>query len=177
MSGLLSGTRVRLRLALCLATGLSSCVDNPLWRFDKYNVQGEFNGSTCRFTVNGRAVPPDTVNSMHTMLVGINDQSGVPLTPGYGVNSASCNGVSLSIVSPVDSFTTSGEYRVSDAYNFSPGAASAALWGPSVTGGLWPFGGRVLVEGYYGLIRLDSMDRHRVWARFQFVGKRHHGGE
>jgi hypothetical protein len=39
------------------------CTNNPLWRFDRYELRGEMTGSTCRVVLNGSALPPDTVTA------------------------------------------------------------------------------------------------------------------
>lgn len=154
-------------------------MDSPLWRFDKYDVSGTLDGATCRISVNGRPLPPDTTmpDPGRDVMIGINDVSGVPLPPAHGMNSISCNGVGLSIVSPVDSFTPPGDYRMTARDEYAARSTSAYLSGQSVTGGLWPLGGTVLVSAYDGRVHLDSMDRHHAWGTFQFLGRRHHGGE
>ena len=170
--------RYSVLLAFGIASPISSCTNAPYWRFDKYDVRGEFRGATCSFSVNGRAIPLDTVPRSDTVQVLVDDVLNIGLPADRGLKSVACNGVTFSMTSPLGVLPAHGEYRVtSDESDHSPGIATAYLKTPSIRQGLWPLAAGVYLTGHEGTFQLDSIDRHRVWARFHFLGRRQVEGE
>jgi hypothetical protein len=164
---------------LCLA-GLSSCSNSPLWQFDEYDVRGSFEGSSCRLVVNGRPVPPDTALPvlLRSVSVHLDYASNVGLPAGQGAKAVACNGLIIRFAAPIDSLPTAGDYRVTEGdFDYRPCVVDASMRNASIGGGLWPFGGNVYLDGFEGTVHLDSMDRRRAWMRFEFRGRRKHGGE
>lgn len=164
---------------LCL-TGLSGCSNSPLWQYDKYDVRGALDGSSCRITVNGQPMSPDTTLPvlLRSVLVQLDYASNVGLPAGQGAKAVACNGVLISFAAPTGLLPTAGDYRVTeDDFDYRPGVVNASMRNATVGGGLWPFGGEVYLDGYEGTVHLDSMDRTRAWMRFEFRGRRKHGGE
>jgi len=165
-------------LALGLALTMASCTNAPYWRFDKYDVRGEFRGATCSLAIDGRAIPLDSVPRADTVQVLVDDVLNIGLPETQGLKSVACNGVMFSIVSPLGILPAHGAYRVTaDQEDHSPGVSTSYLKTPSVTKGLWPLAAGVYLTGYDGTLQLDSIDRHQVWARFHFRGRRQVEGE
>ena len=154
------------------------CTNNPLWRFDRYELRGEMAASTCRVSLNGTALPYDTTTAGgRAVLMMIDDAHNVGLPRGQGLKSAGCNGVLLSFASPIDTMPRAGDYKVTRETDYRPGTVTALYSGPRVRVGLWPLAMSAYGKAYDGVVHLDSMDRKHIWARFEFRGRRQHGGE
>lgn len=154
------------------------CTNNPLWRFDRYELRGEMAASTCRVALNGTALPSDTTTAGgRAVLMMIDDAHNVGLPRGQGLKSAGCNGVLLSFASPIDTMPRAGDYKVTRETDYRPGTVTALYSGPRVRVGLWPLAMSAYGKAYDGVVHLDSMDRKHIWARFEFRGRRQHGGE
>ena len=69
-----------------------------------------------------------------------------------------------------------GDYRVTRETDYSPGTVIALYSGPRVRVGLWALATSAYVNANDAVVHLDSMDRKPVWARFEFRGRRQHGG-
>jgi hypothetical protein len=92
----------RLWFHACLVPGLAAVVvacANPLWRHDRYVLEGAFMGTTCRATIDGRHFAGDTAGLGEKLTVRRDLVQNADLPEGTGVKTLVCRGLVMEIVS------------------------------------------------------------------------------
>ena len=142
-----------LRLAILIFA--TSC-SNPFWSFDRHRVEGTFDGSTCRITLNGKRLAADSgvSDSVHVDFIAIHAM-GIPAN--YGVKAIRCNGLSFWFTQPGDRYPPPGVYGVTARDFAIPDSTTVSLFHSHIRA-RWPFAlyGAYL-EGYSGELRIDSL--------------------
>jgi hypothetical protein len=163
-------------LALTVAAG--GCT-SPLWRFDRYTVEGAFSDATCNITIDGRPVMPDAVLPDVPVQVMRDFMYDPTLPPGQGVKSLRCLGMIFLIVSPEGTLPASGRYRIVDAsLSDVPGTTIMNVYRSHVGPGLWPFAlTGVHLVATDGVLQLDAMTDSTVRGTFRAVARREASGE
>jgi hypothetical protein len=143
---------------------------NPLWRRDRFVVEGEFAGATCRLTLDGRDVTPgrrapagvgptyedDTVSVLDDFAMNVG------LSEGQELTHVSCGGLGLTFTTaPGVALPPPGRYAVAPSDGpRSPATVRAALFTPAVTAGRWPFAWwGAYLDAYAGEVVLTGFPR------------------
>ena len=162
---------------LALAAMASAC-NSPLWRYDRYTIDGAFTGKACNITLDGQPLAPDTTDSRAPVQVMRDASTDAPR--GEGVHVLRCRGLIVLIVSPEAKLPPPGRYRIVDAsfISIEPGTAVMGLMDSGVGTGLWPFA----VFGAHlaateGVFQLGAITDSTIHGTFRAIARRQLSGE
>ena len=166
------------RAALVFAVVATACA-SPLWRFDRYSVEGTFSGGTCNIAVDRRPITPDAVLPDMPVQVMRDMMYDPTLQSGQGVTMLRCLGMILLMVSTEGKLPAPGQYRIVDAsLSVAPGTTIMNLYRGRVGAGLWPFaitGVHLVATG--GVLQLDAMTDSTARGTFHATARREASGE
>jgi hypothetical protein len=173
--GRLSPRRSKRLLVGLVATFLTGCFDSPLWRFDRYEVHGQFkaDGSCTAFLDDSTMIPEflgfaDSTDYMRDYAMNV----GLGL--GDDLQSISCGmKVHLNFRGRKGEVLRPGRYVVREDWPPAKDDASASADARQVTAGAWPFAiSGVGLNGVSGEVILTRVDTGRVIGNYQFTARR-----
>lgn len=168
----------RRRLVASVAAGLlllmGGCA-SPLWQYDRYVVEGELLGSTCRATIDGRPFVGEVAGLGEKMQ--FSEDASPPR--GQTITSLVCRGIVLQFVSRRGTQPGPGRYRVvSSVIGIDTGSVELYIGFSGINEGHWPFAlTGVHLEGKDGYVQLDAMTDSSAHGTFRAIARRQPNGE
>ena len=170
--------RLAASLTLCFLLLVGACA-SPLWRYDRFSIEGVFTDSTCTIMLDGHPLPPSAAAHDAPVQVMRDFAYDAALSPGQGEKMLRCRGLVFLIVSPAGTLPPTGRYRMVDAsLSVEPGTAVMSLFGSGVGTGPWPFA----VFGAHlaateGVLQLDAITDSTARGTFRVIARRQLSGE
>lgn len=157
--------------------------DSPLWRYDRYVLEGSFTGASCSLMLDGRPIIGD--RALGTQVLIPQDRYGsIDAPPGYGMNQEPpnqgifCQGLSVTIKAPPLTNSAAGSYGIVEREAaLGPGLAVVELSSDDIGPSWWPFAiGGVKLVAHEGALAITSMTDSTIRGTLRVVARRHSMG-